>query len=141
MVKCDKGVYKTRTIHRIPKEERWDRAAIEEVRFTPWMIKERTAKDELNGCQEQEHKASVDIEINKDIEVELKLPPRHVDPNTDGSTSRRLWSRNLVEPMGVRLHNTLGNAVTVATEEQAPLAQQPVNEQNGAGDGAFQDVA
>ena len=82
MVKCDKGVYKTRTIHRIPKEERWDRAAIEEVRFTPWMIKERTAKDELNGCQEQEHKASVDIEINKDIEVELKLPPRHVDPNT-----------------------------------------------------------
>ena len=45
------------------------------------MIKERSAKDELNGSQEQEHKASVDIEINKDIEVELKLPPRHVDPN------------------------------------------------------------
>ena len=65
------------------------------------MIKERTAKDELNGSQEQEHKASVDIEINKDIEMELKRPPRHVDPTPEGSTSRRLWSRNVVEPMGV----------------------------------------
>ena len=45
----------------------------------------------LNGSQEQEHKASVDIEINKDIEVELKLHPRHVDPNP-----RRVYITNAV---------------------------------------------
>ena len=103
MVICDNGVYKTRTIRRIPKEERWDRAAVKEVRFTPWMIKERSANDELNGSQEQEHKASVDIEINKDIEVELMLPPRHVDPNPRrvyiwaGSSSGRntVWTSRL----------------------------------------------
>ena len=96
MVICDNGVYKTRTIRRIRKEERWDRAAIEEVRFTPWMIKERSAKDELNGSQEQEHKASVDIEINRDIEAELKLPPRHVDP-----TPRRVYiTKAVVEKLG-----------------------------------------
>ena len=60
------------------------------------MIKERSAKDELNGSQEQEHKASVDIEINKDIEVELKLPPRHVDPNP-----RRVYiTKAVVEKFG-----------------------------------------
>ena len=97
MVICDSGVYKTRTFRRIPKEERWDRAAVEEVRFTPWMIKERSAKDELNGSQEQEHKASVVIEINKDIEVELKLPSRHVVP----TPPRRVYiTKAVVEKFG-----------------------------------------
>ena len=96
MVICDNGVYKTRTIRRSPKEERWDRAAIEEVRFTSWMIKERSAKDEFNGCQEQEHRASVDVEVNKDIEVELTLPPRYVDP-----THRRIYiTKAVVDKFG-----------------------------------------
>ena len=59
------GVYKTRTIRRVPDEERWDRAAVEEVKFTPWMIKERSAKEELDGSQEDGHRTSVDTEINK----------------------------------------------------------------------------
>ena len=75
------GVYKTRTIRRVPVEERCDLAAIEEVKFTPWMIKERSAKEEHDGLQEEEHKTSVDIDINKEIELEVKLPPRSVDPN------------------------------------------------------------
>ena len=75
------GVCKTRTIRRVPEEERWDRAAIEEVKFTPWMIKERSATEEHDGPQEVEHKTSVDIEINREIELEVKLPPRSVDPN------------------------------------------------------------
>ena len=75
------GVYKRRTICRVPVEERWDRAAIEEVKFTPWMIMEKIAKEEHDGPQEEEHKTAVDIEINKEIELEVKLPPRSVDPN------------------------------------------------------------
>ena len=75
------GVCKTRTIRRVPEEERWDRAAIEEVKFTPWMIKERSAREEHDGPQEEEHKTFVDNEINREIELEVKLPPRSVDPN------------------------------------------------------------
>ena len=75
------GVYKTRTIRRVPEEERWDRAAIDKVKSTPWMIKERSAREEHDGPQEKEHKTSVDIEINKEIDLEVKLPPRSVDPN------------------------------------------------------------
>ena len=69
------------------------------MRFTPWIIKQRSAKDELNGSQEQEHKASVDIEINKDIEVELKLPPRHVDPKKGlhhEGCGREIWWKRWV---------------------------------------------
>ena len=74
-------VYKTGTIRRVPVKERWGRAAIEDVKFTPWMIKERSAKEEHDGPREEEHKTSVDIKINKEIELEVKLPPRSVDPN------------------------------------------------------------
>ena len=45
------------------------------------MIKERSAREEHDGPQEVEHKTSVDIEINRVIELEVKLPPRSVDPN------------------------------------------------------------
>ena len=50
---CDDGVHKTRTIRTVPKEERWNRAAIEEVRFTPWLVKERSPKDEFDRSQER----------------------------------------------------------------------------------------
>ena len=52
------------------------------MKFTPWMIKERSAREEHDGPQEKEHKTSVEIEINKEIELEVKLPPRSVDPTT-----------------------------------------------------------
>ena len=67
---------KTRTISSVPEEERWDRAAIEEVKFTPWMIKERSAREEHYEPQEKKHKTSADIEINKEIGLEVKLSPR-----------------------------------------------------------------
>ena len=60
------GVYKTRTIRRVPEEERWDRAAVEEVKFTPWMFKERSAKEKLDGSQEDGHRTSMDTKINKE---------------------------------------------------------------------------
>ena len=75
------GVCKKWTSRRAPEEERWDRAAIEEVKFTPWMIKERSAREEHDGPQEEEHKTFVDNEINREIELEVKLPPRSVDLN------------------------------------------------------------
>ena len=59
------GVHKTKTIRRVPEQERWDHEAIE----TPWMVKERSAKEEHDSPQEDGHMTSVDIEINKEIEL------------------------------------------------------------------------
>ena len=81
MVIGKNGVHKTRTIRRVAEEERWDSAAIEEVKFTPWMIKERNVKEEHDGLQEEGHRTSAGMEINKEIELEVKLPPRSVHRN------------------------------------------------------------
>ena len=61
------------------------------MKFTPWIIKERSAREEHDGPQEKEHKTSVEIEINKEIELEVKLPPRSVDP-----TTRRVYITKVV---------------------------------------------
>ena len=87
----ENGVYKTRTIRRVPEEERWDRVVVEEVKFTPWMFKERSTKEKLDGSQEDGHRTSVDTKINKETRrrssrslVALKvalvaLPPRSAE--------------------------------------------------------------
>ena len=56
------------------------------------MIKERSAREEHDGPQEEEHKTFVDIEINREIELEVKLPPRSVDPNP-----RRVLHHEVIE--------------------------------------------
>ena len=97
----------TRTIRRIPKEECWDRAAVEEVMFTPWMIKEMSAKVSGAGAQgisghrdQQGHRGG----------AQATSEARGSKP-TKGSTSRRLWSSNLVEPMDVLVAQPLCSAV------------------------------
>ena len=40
MVVSDEGAYKTRSLKRVPVEERWQREAIEKIKYTPWKPRE-----------------------------------------------------------------------------------------------------
>ena len=40
MIVTDDGAYKTRTMRRRPLEERWNRAAVECIKYTPWRVKD-----------------------------------------------------------------------------------------------------
>ena len=39
MVANDEGTYKTRTVKRMPVEERWNKEAVEDLKWTPWKFK------------------------------------------------------------------------------------------------------
>ena len=51
MVASQDGVYKTRNIRWKPLEERWDKDAVEGLKFTPWRVREQAVRGPV-----QEHK-------------------------------------------------------------------------------------
>jgi hypothetical protein len=38
MVANDEGAFRTRNVRRKPFEERWNRRAVEDIKYTPWRV-------------------------------------------------------------------------------------------------------
>ena len=72
MVVNDEGAFKSRNVKRMPKEMRWDKAAIEAIRFTPWTVTDPSDGDRRSGAH-TEHKPRVEIAIDKEIRLQEPL--------------------------------------------------------------------
>ena len=77
MVVNDEGVFKTRNIRRVPLEERWKKEAVDNIKFTPWHIKDPQEGGAATGESER-HDPMVNISIDRDIMVREQV--RHEEP-------------------------------------------------------------
>ena len=68
MVANSEGAFKTRTMKRIPENERWNKSEIEGMPWTPWKFKTSSGIGD----------SFLDIEIDKSISVEEDAMPRRV---------------------------------------------------------------
>ena len=75
MVTNADGVYKTRTIRRVPEDVRWKAENIEAIKFTPSRTKEATSRAPLGNPDNVDHQPSIHIQVNKNVETEIP-PPR-----------------------------------------------------------------
>ena len=77
MVVNDEGVFKTRNIRSVPIEERWKKEAVDNIKFTPWHIKDPQEGGAATGESER-HDPMVNISIDRDIMVREQV--RHEEP-------------------------------------------------------------
>ena len=87
MIANGNGIYKARTVRRVTEDRRWRKSEVESIKYTPWRVKEPVARkgDEASECME--HRTSIDIEVDKDIETSIKEPQRPKRPCRGGPTS------------------------------------------------------
>ena len=74
MVANQAGVYKTRNIRRKPVEERWDKDAVEGLKFTPWRVREQAARDTDQPLREQQLQPHVDIQVDESLNPDVPPP-------------------------------------------------------------------
>ena len=72
MVANAEGIFKTRTIRRVPLEKRWNKELVEAVAVTPWRVREISNHVDSRADQ-QPYEPGVEIQVDKNIEVEMKL--------------------------------------------------------------------
>ena len=73
VVANDAGVYKTRTMKRMPEAERWAKDALENLKWTPWKLKDSDGVAREDRDQ-PDHEVMMDIPLDKTIDI--PLPPR-----------------------------------------------------------------
>ena len=72
MVANQDDVYKTRNIRRKPLEERWDKDAVEGLKFTSWRVREQAVRGPV-----QEHPHQPQKHIQGDESLHADVPPPH----------------------------------------------------------------
>ena len=73
MVISDSGVYKSRTLRRLPEQERWSREKIEAIKFLPWRV--RDPSDERREAEDLLHEPRVYIEPRVEREEQAERVP------------------------------------------------------------------
>ena len=75
MVANDEAAYKSRTLKRLPEEERWDKRGIEDLPWTPWKVR----KSDGGGRETDraDHDPFLDIDVDKSVNI--PLPPQVAD--------------------------------------------------------------
>ena len=71
----EEGAFKTTTLTRVPIEERWNKEAIEDMKWTQWQIKGRVESEKDIG---HESRITYDpfLEIHVDKSIDLPTPPK-----------------------------------------------------------------
>ena len=68
------GAFKTRTIKRLPVEERWEKEPIDDMKWTPWKVKDKADDVKESSGPSAAHEPFIDIRVDKSID--LPLPPK-----------------------------------------------------------------
>ena len=110
----DEGAFKSRTIKKVPFEQRWKKTNVEATRHTPWRVKDPSDAPR----QIIEHNPSVEIGIDKSMSI--PLPPA----DEGESVPRRVYlKRAIVEKYGMTEHcpgcvaTMLGNTGATHSDE------------------------
>ena len=74
MVVTEEGAYKTRTMRRMPFEERWSKEAVENLKYTPWRVKD-PSDDREGGYKDRDHVPDLQIDVDKSVLPEAAFGP------------------------------------------------------------------
>ena len=69
MIANSEGAFKTRTIKRVPECERWRKDGIEELRWTPWRVKEGHGSRGTIEADQSEHNPFLEVDLDKSIDL------------------------------------------------------------------------
>ena len=117
MVANDEGAFRTRNLLRKPFEERWDRKAVEDIKYTPWRVKDPNPKRNAPETRDR-HEPSIDIQVDTTIDAGLPAPAAAEQiPRRVYLTKSLLGKYGMTDGCVGCTNATIGNTGVVHSEE------------------------